>query len=34
MIRQGLKGYQSPFAAGVPPFRKLGKNVSRWIPRG
>lgn len=27
MIHQGLKGYQSPFAAGVPPFRKLGKNV-------
>jgi acetyltransferase-like isoleucine patch superfamily enzyme len=27
MIRQQLAGYQSPFVDGLPPFRKLGRNV-------
>src|SRR5690348_14624189 len=27
MIYQRLKGYQSPFVGGEPPFRKLGQNV-------
>jgi acetyltransferase-like isoleucine patch superfamily enzyme len=27
MIRQQLQGYRSPFVDGLPPFRKLGRNV-------
>jgi acetyltransferase-like isoleucine patch superfamily enzyme len=27
MIQQKLRGYQAPFVDGVPPFRRLGRNV-------